>query len=88
MPRNKDLKRLVRARMSKTGESYTAARARVLARSAAERKTASAAATRAASAPPAPKVDYARLAGMADATIKAKIARSPDRDPGPGPLFE
>ena len=32
MPRNKDLKRLVRARMSKTGESYTAARAHVLAK--------------------------------------------------------
>jgi hypothetical protein len=33
MPRQKDLKRLVRTRMSKTGESYTAARAEVLARS-------------------------------------------------------
>ena len=31
MPRNKDLKRLVRARMSKTGESYTAARTKVIA---------------------------------------------------------
>ena len=33
MPLNKDLKRLVRARMSKTGESYTAARAHILAKS-------------------------------------------------------
>jgi hypothetical protein len=33
MPRNKDLKRLVRARMGKTGESYTAARVRILAKS-------------------------------------------------------
>src|SRR5262245_63595522 len=32
MPRQKDLKRLVRARMSKTGEAYTAARAQVLAK--------------------------------------------------------
>ncbi|HEU4747184.1 MAG TPA: hypothetical protein VFS56_01695, partial [Gemmatimonadaceae bacterium] len=29
MPRNKDLKRLVRARMKKTGEAYTAARAQI-----------------------------------------------------------
>ena len=29
MPRNKDLKRLVRARMSKTGEAYTTARAQL-----------------------------------------------------------
>jgi uncharacterized protein YndB with AHSA1/START domain len=32
MPKQKDLKRLVRARMQKTGESYTAARLRVVAR--------------------------------------------------------
>ncbi|MGH7603235.1 MAG: SRPBCC family protein [Gemmatimonadaceae bacterium] len=31
MPRNKDLKRLVRARMKKTGEAYTAARAQIVA---------------------------------------------------------
>ena len=79
MPRNKDLKRLVRARMSKTGESYTAARAKVVARSATERKTESADAVRAASAPPAPKVDYAALAGMADATIKEKTGCTWDR---------
>ena len=30
MPKNKDLKRLIRARMNKTGESYTAARVHVL----------------------------------------------------------
>jgi hypothetical protein len=30
MPINKDFKKLVRARMSKTGESYTAARAQLL----------------------------------------------------------
>jgi hypothetical protein len=57
MTTNKDFKRLVRARMTKTGESYTSARLRLL------RKA----------APPAPaKVDYAKLAGMSDATIKAK----------------
>src|SRR5512134_2636579 len=30
VPRNKDLKRLVRARMTKTGEAYTAARAHII----------------------------------------------------------
>src|SRR5262245_16026711 len=79
MPRNKDLKRLVRARMSRTGESYTAARAKIVARSASDRKTDSAATVRALSAEPAPKVDYARLAGLADATIKARTGCTWDR---------
>ena len=30
MPHNKDLKRLIRSRMSKTGEAYTSARAQIL----------------------------------------------------------
>jgi hypothetical protein len=30
MPRQKDLKRLVRARMKKTGEAYTTARSQIL----------------------------------------------------------
>jgi len=70
MPRNKDLKRLVRARMSKTGESYTAARARILARTTA-RSRAGASVVQPARAP-APQPDYAALAGTADATLKAK----------------
>ena len=53
MPANKDFKRLVRARMTKTGESYTAARSKLLRR-------------------PSSKVDYAKLAGMSDAVIKAR----------------
>lgn len=53
MTANKDFKRLVRSRMSRTGESYTAARSKLLRNS-------------------APKVDYAKLAGMSDAAIKAK----------------
>ena len=72
MPRNKDLKRLVRARMSKTGESYTTARSRILATStAAPRATplrARAASTRSA----APRPNYAELAGTSDAALKAK----------------
>jgi uncharacterized protein YndB with AHSA1/START domain len=55
MPTNKDFKRQVRARMRKTGESYTAARVQLLEQPAI----------------PAP-ADYAKLAGLSDATIKTK----------------
>jgi len=67
MPRQKDLKRLVRARMKKTGEAYTAARAQIL------KKPKSKPSPRLAAAlSSAPKQDYAKLAGMSDASIKAK----------------
>ena len=66
MPANKDLKRLVRARMKKTGEAYTAARAQIL------KKPKSKPSPRLAAAlSSAPKKDYAALAGMSDASIKA-----------------
>ena len=65
MPINKDLKRLVRARMKKTGEAYTTARTHLLKKP--KSKTASKAAVTAAQ-----NVDYAALAGTSDATIKAK----------------
>ncbi len=63
MPTNKDFKRLVRARMLKTGEAYTTARAHLL--------------TKKQIPDPAParapvRVDYAKLAGMSDATIKGR----------------
>jgi len=64
MPTDKDFKRLVRGRMQKTGESYTAARAILLSKPA----------PTPTAAPPvsAPAVsDYARLAGMSDTAIKA-----------------
>ncbi len=61
MPRQKDLKRLVRSRMQKTGESYTTARAQVT-----RKKSRPEAATVAT----APKIDYAALAGMSDAAIE------------------
>ncbi len=65
MPAQKDLKRLVRARMQKTGESYTAARAQFL------RKTpATSGHLKVAPASVAP--DYAALAGFSDKTIKEK----------------
>lgn len=65
MPADKDLKRLVRRRMQKTGEAYTTARAHLL-------KTPRLAAPRPSSVTPAPAPagDYAKLAGMSDATIK------------------
>jgi hypothetical protein len=66
MPLNKDLKRLVRARMIKTGEAYTAARAHII------KKPKSATVSKAAPAIVAKAVDYAALAGTSDATIKAK----------------
>jgi hypothetical protein len=57
MPTNKDFKHLVRARMQKTGEAYTTARAQLLQKQ---------------QRPPTPPPDYAALAGMSDATIKEK----------------
>ena len=61
MPTNKDLKRLVRRRMQKTGESYTAARAQfVKSRSSSPRPPAR-----------APLPDYATRAGMSDAAVEA-----------------
>jgi hypothetical protein len=80
MPRNKDLKRLVRARMQKTGEAYTAARAQILKKKAAP----TARATRAHEpAPvslviPTPK-DYPALAGMSDEAVKERTGCSWER---------
>ncbi len=65
MTQNKDLKRIVRARMKKTGESYTSARAQITKKP--KEKTATAESPAAVS-----KKDYARLAGMSDAVIKEK----------------
>ncbi|MEO8621728.1 MAG: hypothetical protein ABI625_11735 [bacterium] len=65
MPRHKDLKRLIRARMEKTGEAYTAARAQVI------QKQGTAPATDTAASPPvAAPPDLASLAGMSDERIK------------------
>lgn len=66
----KDLKRVVRTRMEKTGESYTAARAQVLSLS---KKTQTSAA---AALVVAPAIDYAALAGMSDDKIAAKTGRT------------
>jgi hypothetical protein len=62
MPRNKDLKRLVRSRMKKTRESYTAARSRLL-----EKRTRS-----------TPKLPpgLVALAGMRDEAVRDKTGKS------------
>lgn len=73
MPSQKDFKRLVRARMRKTGESYTAARAQLLAKPSRSRV-----ATKAARSS-APTVDFAKLAGMSDAVVKEKTGCQWDR---------
>ena len=70
MPRNKDLKRLVRSRMQKTGESYTTARKHVTS------KRPAAKAPPPPSSSPAARGDLAALAGMRDAIIAAKTGRS------------
>ncbi len=59
MPTHKDFKRLVRARMQKTGESYTTARSHLITK---QQVTKQQARTR----------GFAKLAGMSDATLKAK----------------
>src|SRR3989442_3461261 len=59
MPTHKDFKRLVRARMQKTGESYTTARSHLITK---QQVTKQQARTR----------GFAKLAGMSDAALKAK----------------
>ena len=68
MPSNKDLKRLVRTRMKKTGEAYTTARAQIVKKPRTTRP-----ASGASPAPAAPEQpDYASIAGMSDAVVKEK----------------
>ena len=66
MPKQKDLKRRVRARMQKTGESYTAARARLL-----EKRPVAKVAL-----PAIPVVDLAALGGMSDAALAKGTGRT------------
>jgi hypothetical protein len=68
MTSQKDLKRLVRARMQKTGESYTAARSQIV------KKKIAKDGPRAAVPSPAPAA-YADLAGMSDEAVRAKTGR-------------
>ncbi|MGH7461169.1 MAG: hypothetical protein ACREMA_09085 [Longimicrobiales bacterium] len=65
MPRNKDLKRLVRDRMNKTGEAYTTARAQIVKKPGSKIRPA-AAAHPAADDSVAKPVDFEALAGLSD----------------------
>lgn len=80
MTSDKDLKRVVRARMAKTGESYATARARILSKPPRSRIASPAttgAAPRLSSVPqPISGTAYATLAGMADARIAAQTDRT------------
>ena len=88
MPRQKDLKRLVRARMKKTGEAYTTARTHILknpprkvrpaGRTASRLTPPAAPAAPAGPAAPAPPTQkqYAELAGMSNAVILEKTGRT------------
>ena len=71
MPRQKDLKRLVRARMKKTGEAYTAARAHIIRKPKTNppREAGVSASLSKALAAPDPK-QFAAIAGMSDAKVK------------------
>jgi uncharacterized protein YndB with AHSA1/START domain len=88
MTTQKDFKRLVRGRMQKTGESYTAARARLLDGSASressaksrEHSTTSNVQTNGqALTEPAVAPDLAKVAGMSDAKIKENTGCTWDR---------
>lgn len=78
MTTQKDFKKLVRARMQKTGERYTAARARLIASSSGSPAGAGQRAAGSGSATAA-SPDYAKLAGPADDTIKAKTGCTWDK---------
>lgn len=73
MPRHKDLKRLVRSRMEKTRESYTTARAQLLAKKDRRKKTGREAAL---SEPAVDPVGYAELAGVSDEAISKATSKT------------
>jgi hypothetical protein len=72
MPRKKDLKRLVRARMRKTGESYTAARSTLVRKNGKRKSETGSGHTDGATLE---SLDYATLADMRDATIHNATGR-------------
>jgi hypothetical protein len=76
MPRDKDFKRRVRSRMQKTGESYTTARAQLLAKPPAETATPAPSGAPAAAPGALSPTTYADLAGMSDDAVEAKTGRT------------
>ena len=92
MPMNKDFKRLVRARMKKTGEAYTTARAHLVRQSgsraavSSSRASVATAAVDAAADTPASStagasapMDYAKVAGFSDAAVKKQTGCTWDK---------
>lgn len=72
MTTNKDFKRLVRARMRKTGEAYTAARAHIIKKPKSSTVSTTARPVARVTSTLATPGEYAELAGMSDAKVKAK----------------
>jgi hypothetical protein len=70
MTSQKDFKRLVRGRMEKTGESYTAARSQLL-----RKRSAPAASPATKAKRPSPPIDTSK-AGMSDTALQAKTGRT------------
>jgi len=68
MTKGKDLKRRVRARMQKTGESYTAARAKLVAKRAPTPSD--------APRHPPLRADYQKITGMSDAKVEAATGKT------------
>jgi hypothetical protein len=86
MPRDKDLKRLVRSRMQKTGESYTTARARILSKPSRKRSDSTGSASPADEGTAPPDV----RAGAALHPTTPDTASTPDghtTDPGQRPDY-
>lgn len=79
MTQNRDLKRLVRARMKKTGEAYTAARAQITRKPRTKTQTASSSPPVLTARPAPDPKEYAALAGMSDAAIKEKTGCAWDK---------
>ena len=73
MPTNKDFKRLVRARMEKTGEAYTAARAHLL------KRPTHLVAPSPATPPAREPIDFAALAGLSDAAVQKRTGCTWDK---------
>jgi uncharacterized protein YndB with AHSA1/START domain len=76
MPREKDLKRLVRARMKKTGEAYTAARTQILKKPRRKTQPHGATAPRLTTPAASARKDLAEVAGMSDAAITKNTGRA------------
>jgi len=76
MPKQKDLKRLVRTRMEKTGEAYAAARAQVLRKQPPAPKDRPHVPPSGRPSPPSSTGNPAALAGMSDAAVAAKTGKT------------